>query len=263
MVESRGMAASGKAWSRDELLVAFNLYCRTPFGRLHRGNPDIITLASALGRTPGSVSMKLCNFASLDPVHQERNITGLRNASSGDRAIFEAFEADWESLAVESEAAMRRIDARLPEIETEELAAELAARTGDTEVVRSIRARRLQSLFRATVLAGYDFTCAISGINVPALVQASHIIPWAASEDRRIDPRNGLALSTLHDRAFDRGLITLDEDMRVVVSGRLRVGKPTEIHRVSLLTIEGKKLRLPTRYAPDPAALAGQVPFLL
>ncbi|MFH0907949.1 MAG: HNH endonuclease [bacterium] len=250
------MAGTRKPWTRDELLVAFNLYCRLPFGRLHRGNPDIIALARKLDRTPSSVSMKLCNFASLDPVHQARNIAGLRNASSGDRAIFEEFEADWESLAAESEAAMQRIGLRLPSLEAEETLAELVARVGDTEIVRSVRARRVQSLFRATVLASYDFACAVSGINVPALIQASHIIPWAHSEGRRVDPRNGIALSALHDRAFDRGLITFDEDLRVVVSGRLRVGNPSEIHRVALLQIEGKNLRLPTRYAPDPAALA-------
>lgn len=57
------MQRPAKLWTRDELLIAFNLYCRTPFGRLHRGNPDIIAMAELLGRTPSSVSMKLCNFA--------------------------------------------------------------------------------------------------------------------------------------------------------------------------------------------------------
>lgn len=250
------MPATRKRWTNDELLIAFNLYCRTPFGRLHRGNPDIIALAQKLDRTPSSVAMKLCNFASLDPVHHARNIAGLRNASAADRHVFEQFEADWESLAVKSEVAMQRIGLRVPSPAVEETAAELAARVGDTEVVRNVRTRRVQSLFRATVLAGYDFACAISGINLPSLLQASHIIPWAREVGRRVDPRNGIALSTLHDRAFDRGLITFDEELRVVVSGRLRLGNPTEIHRVALLAIEGRQLRLPTRYAPDPAARA-------
>jgi len=250
------MATQRRAWTRDELLVAFNLYCRTSFGRLHRGNPEIIALAQKLERTPSSVSMKLCNFASLDPAHQARNIAGLRNASAADRAVFEEFEADWESLAAESEASLHRLGIRPTIPEAEESAAELAARVGDTEVVRNVKTRRVQSLFRATVLASYDFACAISGINVPALLQASHIIPWAREEGRRMDPRNGIALSALHDRAFDRGLIGFDDDLRVIVSGRVRVGKPSEIHRVALLAIEGRKLRLPTRYAPDPAALA-------
>ncbi|MBI4716239.1 MAG: HNH endonuclease [Planctomycetes bacterium] len=250
------MATQRRAWSRDELLAAFNVYCRTPFGRLHRGNPDIVALADRLGRTPSSVAMKLCNFASLDPVHQARHVAGLRNASVADRAVFDEFEADWEARAIESEAALRRLGLRAAVPEAEESLAELRARAGDTEAIRTTRMRRAQSFFRATVLASYDFTCAVSGINIPALVQASHIIPWAREESRRVDPRNGIALSTLHDRAFDRGFITFDEDLRVIVSGRLRVGRPSEIHRTALLAIEGKKLRLPTRYAPDPTALA-------
>ncbi len=250
------MSTSRKPWTADELLVAFNLYCRTPFGRLHHRNPEIIALAKKLGRTPSSVSMKLCNFASLDPVHRARNVKGLSNAAKADRKVFEAFEADWESLAAESEAAVERLGLRPSTLDVDESLAELAARVGDTEVVRNVRTRRAQSLFRATVLASYDFTCAISGISVPALLQASHIIPWAHEERRRVDPRNGLALSTLHDRAFDRGLIAFDQKLRVMVSGRLRVGKPSEIHRLALLAIEGQPLRRPTRYAPDPAALA-------
>jgi len=249
------MPVTRRAWTRDELLVAFNLYCRMPFGRLHRNNPDIIALAERLGRTPSSVSMKLCNFASLDPVHHARNVAGLRNAAAADRAIFEEFDARWEVLAAESEAARKRLNLELAS-DVEDNVTDLLSQAGPTQVARMVQTRRVQALFRATVMASYDFTCAISGINVPALVQASHIVPWSHEEGRRLDPRNGIALSMLHDRAFDRGLITLDRDLRVVISGRLRVGKPTEIHRVALLAIEGKRLRLPTRYAPDPAALA-------
>jgi hypothetical protein len=61
-----------KNWTPDDLLVAFRLYCRTPFGRLHRNNPEIIELARLMGRTPSSVGMKACNFASLDPAQQAR-----------------------------------------------------------------------------------------------------------------------------------------------------------------------------------------------
>ena len=74
-----------QGWTRDELLLAFNLYCRTPFGRLHRNNRDIIELASIIRRTPSAVAMKLVNFASLDPVHQRRNVHGLHNVSRSDR----------------------------------------------------------------------------------------------------------------------------------------------------------------------------------
>lgn len=250
------MVSNRRNWTRDELLVAFNLYCRTPFGRLHQGNPVIKSLAEALGRTPAAVAMKLCNFASLDPAHQSRNVSGLRNAAQADRSIFEEFETDWESLALESEAALERLELAQFLASSDQLLEEFPASRGETEVLRSVRTRRVQSLFRATVLASYDNTCAISGISLPSLLQASHIIPWAVDDRRRLDPRNGIALSALHDRAFDRGLIAVDEDFRILLSGRLRIGCPPEFHRVGLLEIEGRRLRIPTRYAPDQAALA-------
>ena len=96
-------------WTRNELLIAFNLYCKTPFGRLHRNNPDVIQLASVIGRTPSAVAMKLVNFASLDPAHQRRNVSGLRNVSRLDREIFEEFSLNWEALAFESEQALARL----------------------------------------------------------------------------------------------------------------------------------------------------------
>jgi hypothetical protein len=54
-------------WTRNELIVAFNLYCKMRFGQLHRRNPQVIQLANQLGRTPSAVAMKLCNFAAFDP----------------------------------------------------------------------------------------------------------------------------------------------------------------------------------------------------
>ena len=64
----------GRRRSHDELAIAMNLYCRLPFGRLHQRNPIIIDVAKGLGRTPGSMAMKLCNLVSLDPTHRQRDI---------------------------------------------------------------------------------------------------------------------------------------------------------------------------------------------
>src|SRR6266705_3386409 len=75
-------------WSRDELLACFNLYCRIPFGKLHKGNPEIIEAAKAFHRTPSAVAMKLVNFASFDPAQRSRNVKGLVNVSRQDRALW-------------------------------------------------------------------------------------------------------------------------------------------------------------------------------
>src|SRR6266446_2554242 len=107
-------------WSQDGLLAAFRLYCRTPFGRLHRLNPEIIELAALLGRTPSAVAMKACNFASLDPAQKARKVKALANVSQADRKLWESFHANPETIAAEAEAAYARLTGReAQQIETE------------------------------------------------------------------------------------------------------------------------------------------------
>lgn len=108
---------------------------------------------------------------------------------------------------------------------------------------------------RAAVLISYDQQCAVTGIAIPELLTASHIIPWSASITQRADPCNGLCLSALIDRAFDRGLLTFDVDYRVVLSRRLREKIHGAAFDCSLLAIEGEKLRMPNRFLPAKEAL--------
>jgi predicted restriction endonuclease len=127
---------------------------------------------------------------------------------------------------------------------------------GPTETERTIRARRVQRFFRDAVLASYNFRCALTGLAFPELLTASHIISWRESVERRADPRNGIALNALHDRAFDRGLITFDERFRVVVSSRLLTRDVGPCHENALRAIAGQSLTLPERFQPDPDAVA-------
>jgi putative restriction endonuclease len=111
--------------------------------------------------------------------------------------------------------------------------------------------------FRDAVLISYENRCALSEIAMSDLLNASHIIPWKVEVERRADPRNGIALNVLYDRAFDRGLITFDTSLRVVLSQQLaKAAAPPPLHRHALLALEGRKLRLPKRFAPDPEAMA-------
>jgi putative restriction endonuclease len=241
----------GTDWTRDEHIVAFNLYCRTPFGRMHKGNPEIIELAGRLGRTPSSVAMKLSNFARLDPAEQARGIRGLRSGSSLEAEIWNEFHSNWEQLAYESEVVKQTlsqpappVDLPLPDIPI-----------GPTEVIRANRARLVQGFFRETVLFSYQSRCAICEMSERRLLIASHIIPWQADEKRRADPRNGLTLCALHDRAFDQGLIGIDESSRVMLSSRLKVAVPVPLHRAAFQDFEGKPLNRPFRFDPDPLSL--------
>lgn len=246
------MAKSRRAWTREESILAFNLYCKIPFGKIHSTNPLIVQLAQQLNRTSASVSMKMCNFASLDPTHQKRNVAGLSHGSKLDKAIWDEFNQNWEELAYESESALSEMHIPEDAYDLEEVDLN---KYRNTETSRPVRVRLVQHFFRKTVLSGYHYSCAICSINYPALLNASHIIPWSKDAARRVDPKNGMALCALHDRAFDRGLITFDEKYKIVVSKQLFTKKPSDLHRIGLLEIAGTKINLPERFKPDPLAI--------
>ena len=251
----------GRRWSRDELLVAMNLYCRLPFGQLHQRNPLIITVAARLGRTPGALAMKLCNLASLDPAHRQRGVRGLTKVSATDRAIWQEFHASWELMGAASEVAMEALlgEAGSP---TDERGAEpegrgdLVTPAGPTQVERLAMARRGQTFFRRTVLASYSCQCAVTGNPVPQLLIAAHILPWAQFPEERVNPHNGICLAAHFDRAFDSGLITFDDSARLVVSRRLRDYVPNDALEREFLAREGCPLRSPNRFRPPPELFA-------
>ena len=83
-------------WTRQQLLVAISLYCRLPYGRMHHGNPEIIRYATAIGRTPSALAMKLVNIAGIDPVITSSGRRGLTNASRADREM-------WDQIALRLE----------------------------------------------------------------------------------------------------------------------------------------------------------------
>lgn len=234
-------------------MVAFNLYCRTPFGRIHTGNSEIVRLAKAIGRTPSAVAWKMSNFASLDPSITDRGLVGARHGSKGDIVVWEEFSQDWEGLAVESARLLARIEGRTsPEVLTVEESATLPEGKVREALVK---VRIGQSFFRASVLASYGFRCCISGLAVPELLNASHIVPWAKNAAQRTNPSNGLCLNAVLDRAYDRGLLTVLPDQTVQVSKTIKAQQDGEAVTSLLLQYEGAKMQTPHRFAPDPALL--------
>ncbi len=241
-------------WQEDELLLTLHLYCRTSFGKLHQGNPDIIQLANIIGRTPSAVAMKALNFASLDPALNQK---GLAGASNADRALWNAFMENSTAIAEQAEALY---ESRV--VNAESLAAPHQVNQptipyGNTEIFREVKTRLVQSFFRRTVLESYNYRCAISGLAIPELLVASHIIPWAQDESRRADPTNGIALNALYDKAFDRHLISFDEDFKLVVSEKIKAKAKDKIIQEYFLKFEGKELEMPYRFLPDREALEG------
>jgi putative restriction endonuclease len=210
-----------------------------------------------MGRTPSSLALKLVNFASLDPVLAARGIVGMPGVSEQDRLVWREFHDNLSTLGPESEQLLHDLITTNQAVEVdflqpEKLRLEPSVRTLNrvvTEATALVKVRRGQQFFRQSILSAYDVRCCISGINVPDLLVASHIRPWSEFPDDRLDPSNGLCLSSLHDSAFDAGLITLDQNRVVVLSSRLRSYFPQSLLEQNFVPFEGKEIRLPQKLA--------------
>lgn len=245
-------------WTGEQLKLAFHLYCQLPFGKLHSRNTEIVELAQLIGRTPGAVAMKLVNFASLDPAITLTGRAGLGNAGSRDREIWEEFHADWEGLAVECNRLRTELVESKGQVPTTALdtdeATGLEDFTGETR--RVVTEQRIkQHFFRRAVLSSYRGRCCMSGLAEPRLLVASHIVPWSKDKANRLNPSNGLCLSALHDRAFDAGLISLTDDLTVLIADSLHLRTDTLI-RTAILSLQGKTIEIPERFVPNTAFIA-------
>jgi putative restriction endonuclease len=160
-----------RSWTRNEIILAINLYCKIPFGKIHNRNPDIIETARIIGRTPSAVSWKLANFAHID-LSLARE--GASNVSRLDGEIWEEFYNNWDDLAFESEQLLKSFGSEKPELEMEE---EIVQIPDGREKERLIKSRVNQWFFRKAVLVSYVFSCCITGISHDRLLIASHIIP--------------------------------------------------------------------------------------
>lgn len=234
-----------KPWTRDELLLAINLYCKTPFGRIHVRNPEIIELAKVLERTPGSVSYKLANFANIDPSLERK---GASHISKLDVEVWNEFFANWDDMVFESEKKSAQIKGDGFVLPEDQLYPE--GKTRETIV----KTRVNQNFFRKMILTSYNNACCITGLAIPELLVSSHIVSWANDTKNRMNPRNGLCLNALHDKAFDAGLITIGEDFNVIVSKRV---ESIDHKKAKLISdYAGKKIELPNRFIPDQKFLA-------
>ena len=119
--------------------------------------------------------------------------------------------------------------------------------------------RKGQDYFRRMILANYGGRCALTGIDIPQLLLASHIIPWADKSHKkdRLNPCNGICLSALYDKAFDQGLITISpDDYCVILSSALQENETKAYYDKHFGCIKGQKLTLPTEYLPSREFLA-------
>ncbi len=236
-------------WTREELILAFDLYCRIPFGQFHNRNKEVINLAEQIGRTASAVAMKLSNFASLDTVHQARGIQGLSHFSKADKAIWDELTGDWEKFVQERENLLHNLgqDADNVILDEEYLS---SLENKRTEAIYPRKVRLGQEIFRDMVLSAYG-KCCVCGIPIDELLVASHIIAWKDRHNLRLNPCNGLCLCVLHDKAYDKGYLTVTDSYEILISPRIEQLLPHHALDSGFAIYHGNKIRLPEKFLPN------------
>jgi putative restriction endonuclease len=238
-------------WTKDQIKLAFHLYCQLPYGRIHGRNPEIVSLAKVVGRTSDAVAMKMLNIASLDPAITRTGRSGLGNASALDREVWDEFHQDWERLADECQLLREKFELGPLPILDEELDSIMPDDyTGETRQVLTNQ-RLKQNFFRRAVLSSYRGRCCMSGLSNIQLLIASHIVPWSKDKANRLNPSNGLCLSAIHDRAFDKGLISLTDDGRVLLARDILKSNEAFVTSV-FLPLENRFIEMPEKFRPSP-----------
>lgn len=244
------------------MIVALNLYHKLTFGQLHARQPAIVALAGKLERSTNSVAMKLCNFAALDPALKLRGKKGLEGASALDRETWNEFHGNLNEVVPVSEEALRKLfgvdeSSELEVLPREGVRVRKRLPTGSTETTATVKLRRGQDYFRDAVLNNFGGRCGVTQLAMRDLLIASHILPWSTHIAERLNVRNGLSLSRLHDAAFDQGLITFDDNLCLVISPRLEAELPQRAVAENFGAYAGQHLCLPDDAAlPDLAFLS-------
>jgi len=235
-------------WSKQELIVAFNLYCKLPFGQYHKNNNKVIELAKILRRTPSAVALKLCNFARLDPLHQKRGVKGMQHGGKLEEKIWDEFNQNWDELAYQSEIVLADLRGQKESDLVKKFEKELPP---GKEREAIVKVRINQNFFREMILASYRNRCTVCSLSETNLLVASHIVPWSFNTSLRMNPRNGICMCVLHDKAFDKGLISISDDYELLLSKTIkRLSNEVAVQR-GFTAYDGITITLPDRFIPD------------
>ncbi|QUI88952.1 HNH endonuclease [Porphyromonas gingivalis] len=234
-------------WTREETIIAFNLYCKIDIRNSHKNHPLIIKYAKLLGRTPSALNMKIGNIARLDPDLKQKGISGLTHGAKSEQLVWDEFYGNPDLLAYESEKLIAIYSQKSIE---ESTGIEMMDLPNGKEREAIVKQRVNQSFFRSTVLNAYDYHCCISGISIPTLLEACHIIGWSEDSSIRTNPQNGLCMNPLFHKAFDNFLVTITPDMIIVISEEMitRVAKTS--FQDYLRGLNGRQIMLPNKFMP-------------
>lgn len=217
--------ATRRDWTDLEDIACLYLYLSKGRKQIDDSDPDLVKLAKALGRTPGAVSFKSANFRFIDPYSKGK---GFEHGSKMDVKV-------WTEYADDLERAREVFDLFIlsPDSSSEVISTELKIDSKNYEIPDSygkVATRASQFKIRSNALSIYGERCSLCRMDVPMLLVASHVVPWKSDQTIRGDPRNVILLCAMHDKMFDRGIISIDENYRVISSSKLHEYPVAERH---------------------------------
>lgn len=240
-------------WTREQTIVAMNVYCKIPFKKSSARHPLVIEYAKLIGRTPASLNLKIGNLGSFDPALKAKGIGGLGHSSRMDKEVWDEFFNNPEKLAYESE----KIIAALRDKPLEESTMiDLSNLPIGSERSAVVRQRINQQFFREAVLCSYENRCCISGIGNRSLLEACHISSWQDDIKNRTNPRNGLCLNPLFHKAFDKLLLSITPDYTIDISKTMIDDVAEERFKAYLTALNHTQILLPEKFLPDRDLLA-------
>lgn len=240
-------------WTREETIIAFNVYCKIPFKCSSKAHPLVVKYAHIIGRSPSALNMKIGNIGRLDPDLKRQGISGLTHGAKEELAVWNEFYRDPERLAFESERLIAQFAGKAIE---DSLDTSLKGLPPGEEREAVIKQRVNQSFFRAAVTSSYNFRCCISGIQNEKIVEACHIIEWSQDVANRTNPHNGLCLNPFFHKAYDKLLVSITPDFDIVISDSLIENTDCLATRDYLSQLNGTKITLPDRFPPKKDLLA-------
>lgn len=236
-----------RLWTHSELILALDLYFKLPFGRLNHTTPEVKELANLINRSDNSVALRLTNYAACDPVITESGRTGMPGGLSICKPIWDEYSNQKEKLFFEAQQIKAQLLNSTIENELNITEKELQG----IDRLAYVKQRVNQQAFRLMILNIYEKRCAITGINIPDMLVASHIIPWSENQQERLNPENGLCLSALYDKAFDKGFISFDNHYRVIFADKLKAFHNESFYGKHFAPIEGVTIFLPEYHRPN------------
>lgn len=235
-------------WSREEILVALNVYCKIPFKTSRATNPIVMEYAKLLNRTPAALNLKIGNLGRFDENLRNQGIVGLGHGGKLDEMVWNEFQTDSEKIIYESEQIIARLRNQTLEQSTGIETVDLPQGLDRTSITKT---RINQRFFRIAVLTAYENKCCISGVSNIELLEACHISSWKDDVKNRTNPKNGLCMNPFFHRAFDNYLFTVTPEYKIEISDKMFDGIKTVIFRQYLERINGTNIILPEKFLPD------------